>query len=157
MLQIGKKAPLNVQVMGKDEKEVSLKDFLGKYVVLYFYPKDMTPGCTTQACSFRDAEAELKKLGAVVIGVSKDGLKAHEKFTAKYELNFPLWADENHALADAFGVWGERKFMGRTYMGMSRSTFLIDPDGVIVHVWEKAKPEGHAGEVAAVLKNLLKQ
>lgn len=154
MLHIGDKAPLDVAVESEHGKQVTLKEFAGKYIVLFFYPKDMTPGCTTEACNFRDATAELQKLGAVVIGVSKDTTTSHEKFTKKHELNYPLLADTEHKLMDAFGVWGERKFMARTYMGTSRSTFLIDPQGTIVQVWEKADPKTHAEEVLDVMKSI---
>ena len=154
MLQIGEIAPQNVSVQNEVGESVTLSNFLGKYVVLFFYPKDMTPGCTTEACNFRDATHDLQKLGAVVLGVSKDTVASHGKFIKKHDLNYPLLADTEHTLMEAFGVWGKRSFMGKTYMGTSRSTFLIDPKGKIVHVWEKANPKEHAGEVLEVLKNL---
>jgi thioredoxin-dependent peroxiredoxin len=121
-----------------------------------FYPKDLTPGCTIEAEQFRDNEAAFKKLNARILGVSKDSCASHQKFKQKKELAFTLIADENHELMEAFGVWGERKFMGRTYMGTSRSTFLIDTDGTVAHVWETVKPLGHAAEVLAILKELQK-
>jgi len=126
---------------------VSLKDLRGQKVVLYFYPKDDTPGCTKEACSFRDAFAKFKKRGITILGVSPDKEKAHQKFIAKYELPFTLLVDTDHSIADAYGVWGEKKFMGRTYMGVHRTTFLIDEKGKIKKVFEKVKPEDHADEV----------
>ena len=126
---------------------IRLKDLRGKKVVLYFYPKDDTPGCTKEACSFRDAFSEYKKQGIEVIGVSTDSEASHKKFTAKYKLPFTLLADTDHSIADAYGVYGEKKFMGRTYMGVKRMTFLIDEKGKVKKVFEKVKPEEHAGEV----------
>ena len=126
---------------------VRLKDLRGQKVVLYFYPKDDTPGCTKEACSFRDAFTDLKKRGIKVLGVSVDSEASHKKFTAKYKLPFTLLADPDHSIADAYGVYGEKKFMGRTYMGVKRITFLIDEKGKIKKVFEKVKPEEHAREV----------
>jgi len=126
---------------------VSLKDLRGQKVVLYFYPKDDTPGCTKEACSFRDAFAKFKKRGITILGASPDSEKSHQKFATKYELPFTLLADKDHAIADSYGVWGEKKFMGRTYMGVHRKTFLIDEKGKIKKVFEKVKPEDHADEV----------
>lgn len=139
----------------KDEtgKTWKLSDLKGKPVVLYFYPKDDTPGCTTEACGFRDANAELAKLGAVVLGVSRDDAKSHEKFKQKFHLNFPLLVDEG-PLTEKYGTWVEKNMYGRKYMGIQRSTFLIGPDGKIAKVWPKVKPEGHADEVAAEIKDL---
>jgi len=128
---------------------VRLKDLKGQKVVLYFYPKDDTPGCTKEACSFRDAFSDFKKRDIKVLGVSPDREASHKKFTAKYELPFTLLADPDHAIADAYGVYGEKKFMGRTYMGVKRITFLIDEKGKIKKVFEKVKPEEHAREVLA--------
>jgi peroxiredoxin Q/BCP len=126
---------------------VRLKDLRGRKVVLYFYPKDDTPGCTKEACSFRDAFADFKQQGIEVVGVSVDSEASHKKFTAKYKLPFTLLADPDHSIADAYGVYGEKKFMGRTYMGVKRITFLIDEKGKIKKVFEKVKPEEHAREV----------
>jgi thioredoxin-dependent peroxiredoxin len=128
-------------------ESVSLKDFRGKKVVLYFYPKDDTPGCTKEACSFRDGFSKFKKRGITILGVSPDSEKSHQKFTAKYKLPFTLLADVDHSIADAYGVYGEKKFMGRTYMGIHRTTFLIDEKGKIKKVFEKVKPDDHADEV----------
>ncbi len=154
MLAVGKKAPM-ISIVGPEGKSVSLKDLKGSYVVLYFYPKDDTPGCTVEACAFRDDFAKIKKLGAQVIGVSGDSVASHEKFSKKFKLNFTLWSDPTHEFMASFGVWGEKKFMGRTYQGILRTTFLIDPHGVVRHVWEKVKPEGHAEEVYTVLHDLI--
>jgi peroxiredoxin Q/BCP len=128
-------------------EDVSLKDLRGQKVVLYFYPKDDTPGCTKEACSFRDAFSKFKKRGITILGVSPDSEKSHQKFATKYELPFTLLADKDHTIADAYGVWGEKKFMGRTYMGVHRKTFLIDEKGKIKKIFEKVKPEDHADEV----------
>jgi peroxiredoxin Q/BCP len=129
----------------------SLDDFRGKYVVLYFYPKDDTPGCTTEACNFRDDYSAYEKAGVVILGVSPDSPKSHAKFKQKFHLPFSLLADEDHAICEAYGVWGQKKFMGREYMGVLRTTFLIDPDGKVVKVFEDVKPANHSAEVLAAL------
>jgi peroxiredoxin Q/BCP len=126
---------------------VRLQDFRGQKVVLYFYPKDDTPGCTKEACSFRDAFSKFRKRGIQVFGVSPDGEASHKKFAAKYKLPFTLLADTDNAISDTYGVYGQKKFMGRTYMGVNRTTFLIDEKGKIKKVFEKVKPEEHASEV----------
>ena len=131
--------------------KISLADFKGKHVILYFYPRDDTPGCTKEACAFRDDYADFKKKGAVVLGVSKDSAKSHDKFRAKYRLPFTLLADEDKAIAQAYGAWGEKSFLGKKYMGMHRITFLIRPDGRIKRIWPKVKPAEHAAEVLAAL------
>ncbi len=146
MVKEGATAPA-FKTTNTDGESVSLKDLRGQKVVLYFYPKDDTPGCTKEACSFRDAYAKFKKRGITILGVSPDSEKAHQKFTAKYKLPFTLLADTDHSIADAYGVYGEKKFMGRTYMGVHRTTFLIDEKGKIKKVFEKVKPEDHANEV----------
>jgi peroxiredoxin Q/BCP len=131
--------------------EVTLSSLRGKPVVLYFYPKDDTPGCTAQACGIRDAYGEFQRAGAVVLGVSPDNERSHVKFREKYELPFTLLADTEHAVADRYGVWGEKKFMGKKYMGVNRSTFVIDADGNVKKVFEKVKPDTHADDVLAAL------
>lgn len=146
MLKEGTIAP-NFTAKDANGATVRLKDQRGQKVVLYFYPKDDTPGCTKEACSFRDAFADFKKRGIEVLGVSVDSEASHKKFTAKYKLPFTLLADSDHAIADAYGVYGEKKFMGRTYMGVKRITFLINEKGKIKKVFEKVKPEEHAREV----------
>jgi len=130
---------------------VSLADFKGKNVVLYFYPRDDTPGCTKEACAFRNHFAEFQKRGAVVLGVSTDPVKSHDKFIGKYKLPFTLLADEDKKIVEAYGVWGEKTFMWRKYVGTFRVTFLIGPDGRIRNIWPKVKPEEHAAEVLAAL------
>lgn len=130
---------------------VSLADYSGRTVVLYFYPKDDTPGCTKEACSFRDEEAAWKKKGVVVLGVSPDSPAAHAKFIQKHRLPFDLLADENHSVAEAYGVWVEKSMYGKKFMGVERSTFVIGPDGVLQAVLRKVKPEGHGAEVRALL------
>ncbi len=129
----------------------SLADAKGKNVVLYFYPKDDTPGCTKEACAFRDSFAEFKKRGAIVLGVSPDPVKSHDKFVEKFKLPFPLLADDEKKIVQAYGVWGEKSFMGRKYFGTFRVTFLIGPTGKIKKIWPKVKPEEHAAEVLAAL------
>jgi len=130
---------------------VSLADLRGKNVILYFYPKDDTSGCTKEACAFRDHFAEFKKRGAVVLGVSTDSVKSHDRFAGKYKLPFTLLADEDKEVVAAYGVWGEKSFMGRKYLGTHRVTFLIGPDGRIKKIWPQVKPEAHAAEVLAAL------
>jgi peroxiredoxin Q/BCP len=135
----------------QDGRQVTLGEFRGKNVILYFYPKDDTPGCTKEACAFRDDYAAFKKKGAIVLGVSTDSAKSHAKFAAKYELPFTLLADEDKNLVQSYGVWGEKSFMGRKYLGTHRVTFLIGPDGKIKRVWTEVKPQEHAREVLAAL------
>jgi peroxiredoxin Q/BCP len=132
-------------------EEVTLSSLRGQPVVLYFYPKDDTPGCTTQACGLRDAYAELQRAGAVVLGVSPDDERKHVKFKDKYQLPFTLLADTDHAVAERYGVWGEKKYMGRTYMGVKRWTFVIDADGTVKKVLPDVKPATHADLVLNVL------
>lgn len=132
--------------------ERRLSDYRGQPVVLYFYPKDDTPGCTTEACAFRDAYSEYTQAGVAVVGISPDKVKSHAKFKAKYRLPFTLLADENHAVCELYGVWGRKKFMGREYDGVFRTTFLIGSDGMIVKVFENVKPDGHSQEVLSALK-----
>jgi peroxiredoxin Q/BCP len=130
---------------------ISLAGLRGKNVILYFYPKDDTPGCTKEACGFRDQFAQFTQKGAVVLGVSIDSVKAHDKFIAKFDLPFALLADPEHKIVEAYGVWGEKRFMGRKYQGTHRVTFLIGPDGRIKRIWPKVKPEEHPAEVLAAL------
>lgn len=130
---------------------VSLADFKGRPVILYFYPRDDTPGCTKEACAFRDAFADFTAKGAVVLGVSADSVKSHDKFVKKFKLPFTLLADEDKRIVEAYGVWGEKSFMGRRYQGIHRVTFLIGCDGRIQKIWPKVKPEEHAAEVLAAL------
>src|SRR5882724_994136 len=127
--------------------KISLADFKGKNVILYFYPRDDTPGCTKEACAFRDHFADFKKRGAVVLGVSADSVKSHDKFVKKFKLPFTLLADEDKKIVEAYGVWGQKSFMGRKYMGIYRVTFLIGPDGRIKKIWPTVKPADHAKEV----------
>jgi peroxiredoxin Q/BCP len=143
---VGKKAPAFTLPASSGE-EVSLSDFLGKTIVLYFYPKDDTPGCTKEACDFRDAQRKFSSRKAVVLGVSPDSLKSHDKFIAKFELPFVLLADTDHAVAEAYGVWTEKSMYGRTYMGIERSTFVIGPDGKVKAIFRKVKVDGHVDEV----------
>ena len=130
----------------------SLAEFRGKVVVLYFYPNDETPGCTTEACSLRDDYSAYEKAGVVILGVSPDSPKSHAKFKAKYQLPFPLLADEEHKVCELYGVWGLKKFMGREYDGVFRTTFLIGPDGMIQRVYENVKPAEHSAELLAAIQ-----
>ena len=132
-------------------KNITLSELKGKWVVLYFYPKDDTSGCTTQACGFRDSFPRFGDLDAVILGVSPDGVASHQKFRAKYDLPFTLLADTDHAVAELYDVWKEKSMYGRKYMGIERTTFLIAPDGRIARVFAKVKPDGHAEEVAAAI------
>ncbi|MEY2428814.1 MAG: thioredoxin-dependent peroxiredoxin [Verrucomicrobiota bacterium] len=149
-LKEGDKAP-DFTAMTNDGGKVSLSDLKGKPVVLYFYPRDDTPGCTKEACAFRDEFASFKKKGAVVLGVSTDSGKSHDKFAAKYKLPFTLVADEDKRIVEDYGVWGQKSFMGRKYMGTHRVTFLIDPDGRIKKIWTDVKPAEHAKEILEAL------
>lgn len=153
MLSAGQKAP-SFAVPNQDGETISLDSLRGKPVVLYFYPKDDTPGCTIQACGLRDNWSAITATGAALFGVSPDGPGKHTKFRSKYELPFPLLADEDHELAEAFGAWGEKSMYGRKYQGILRTTFLLDGDGVIQHVIEKVKPKGHADQVLSLLKEM---
>jgi thioredoxin-dependent peroxiredoxin len=131
--------------------KVSLADFKGKNVILYFYPKDDTPGCTKEACAFRDGFAEFQKRGAVILGVSTDSAASHDKFVEKFKLPFPLLVDEDKKIVNAYSVWGDKSFLWRIYQGTRRLTFLIDGDGRIKKIWHKVKPDQHAAEVLAAL------
>ena len=151
MLQEGDIAPeLSLESGAGDT--IRLADLRGRRVVLFFYPKDDTSGCTKEACGFRDAKAELEALGVVVLGVSPDGVGSHGRFRDKYALNFPLLADTDHSVAEAYGAWGTKKLYGREYEGVLRSTFLIGADGRIEKIYRKVKPAGHADEVLADLE-----
>ena len=131
---------------------ISLADLRGKPVVLYFYPKDDTPGCTTEACEFRDNWTAVQRTGAVVLGISPDGVESHRRFREKFSLPYPLLADEDHAVADAYGAWGEKSMYGKKYSGVLRTTFIIDAAGSVRRVFEKVKPAGHAAEVLEALQ-----
>ena len=147
---VGRAAP-DFTLISDSGETVTLSSLKGSPVVLYFYPKDDTPGCTAQACGIRDAWAEFQATGAIVLGVSPDGEASHAKFKDKYDLPFPLLADTDHAVADAYGVWGEKTYAGRTYMGVHRSTFVIDADGNVAKAFPNVKPAEHADLVLAAL------
>ena len=149
-LKVGEKAPA-FTVATSGGGKISLADYLGKNVILYFYPRDDTPGCTKEACAFRDGFADFKKKGAVIFGVSPDSVKSHDKFVEKFKLPFTLLADEDKKIVNDYGVWGEKSFMGKKYLGVYRVTFLIGPDGKIKKIWPTVKPEEHAAEVLAAL------
>lgn len=150
MLKVGDTAPA-FTLESDSAGTISSAALAGKRYVIYFYPKDDTSGCTTEACEFRDSWRAVQATGAVVLGVSPDGVASHQKFKKKYELPFTLLVDEDHALAEAYGAWGEKSMYGRKYFGVLRKTFLIDGRGKITHVFPKVKPRGHAAEVLAAL------
>jgi peroxiredoxin Q/BCP len=150
-LGVGEKAPL-FTLPASTGPDISLQDLAGKTVVLYFYPRDNTPGCTTEACGFRDTYGVLKSLGVEVLGVSADSLGAHRRFTETYHLPFPLLSDVDKAVATAYGAWGEKRVRGRTVVGMNRMTLLIDATGTIEHIWPTVKAAGHAAEVLAAVQ-----
>ncbi len=137
-----------------DGKTVKLSDFKGKTVVLYFYPKDDTPGCTKEACAFRDRLSEIQALGAVVLGVSADDVAKHVAFTEKYSLNFPLLADTDHAVCEKYGAWREKNMYGKVSMGIQRSTYIIGPDGKVARLWKKVSVDGHDEQVIEALKEI---
>lgn len=146
--------PKDFELADQNGQVHKLSQYLGRFVVVYFYPKDDTPGCTAEACSFRDKFAELKKMGVTVLGISKDGPAAHKKFAAKYQLNFPILSDESKEVIKAFGAWGEKKFMGKTFEGTLRKTFLIGPDGEIKKVYENVNPINHAAEIIKDIQSI---
>lgn len=150
-VQVGKTVP-DFTLPASNGKDVSLSDFRGRKVVLYFYPKDMTPGCTAESCDFRDYNAQFKELGAEVIGISPDDLVSHGKFIEKHKLPFLLLSDTEHRVCELFGVWKEKKMFGKTYMGVERSTFLIDEQGVLIREWRGVKVDGHVQEVLEAVK-----
>ena len=152
MLTIGDKIPkFNATI--DNNQTFNFTDTLGQNLVLYFYPKDNTPGCTKEACAFRDLHAEFRDAGAVVVGVSIDPVKAHQKFINKFKLPFTLLADESKEIVTKYGVWGPKQFMGRTFDGIHRITFLIDPKGTILKIWPKVKPEPHPAEVLECIRD----
>ena len=152
-LSVGSQAPI-FTLLNQQEQPVSLNDFLGKKVLVYFYPKALTPGCTTQACGLRDSKSELDELGLVVLGISPDTPKKLAQFIEKKNLNFTLLSDPDHKIAEKFGVWGEKKFMGKTYDGIHRISFLIDENGKIIHVFDKFKTKEHHQIIVDYLRSL---
>lgn len=143
------------EALASNGETMKLADFRGKNIVFYFYPKDMTPGCTTQACDFRDQHESFAELDAIIIGVSPDPLQRHEKFIDKYGLPFLLLADEDHQIAESYGVWKLKKNFGKEYMGIERSTFIIDREGKIVKIWRKVKVKGHVEEALTFIRENL--
>jgi len=150
-IQAGTPAP-NFSLDDESGTRRSLSDYRGARVVLYFYPKDDTPGCTTESCNFRDDYSSYVDASIVILGVSPDSVKSHSQFKDKFKLPFPLLADLTHAVCESYGVWGEKKFMGKEYMGVLRTTFLIDDNGVISHVFENVRPDEHSAEILAMVK-----
>ena len=156
MLKINIKAP-NFELLSTSKKKYSLKDSIGKYIVIYFYPKDDTPGCTIETNDFNTMLPKFKKLECEIYGISKDGLKSHNKFKDKYKIKFDLLADEKLKILKKYKVWGKKKFMGREYMGINRTTFLINKKGKIIKIWENVKVKDHAKEVLETLKIFIKK
>jgi thioredoxin-dependent peroxiredoxin len=154
MLKIGDTAPLNINIFDEQENSVNLKQLLGSKSVIYFYPKDNTPGCTKEACSFRDYNIQLKKIGVKVIGISADSVKSHQNFKEKHQLNFELWSDPEKKLIQAFGAIGEKNMFGKKFLGIKRSTFALDETGKIIKVWTKVNTETHAQEIFDFFANL---
>jgi peroxiredoxin Q/BCP len=152
MLEVGQLAP-DFSLYNQDEKKISLKDYLGKNVILYFYPKDDTSGCTKEACSFRDNIPKFSKADAVILGISPDSVKSHKKFSEKYKLPFNLLADEEKKVIEKYGVWKEKSMYGKKYMGVERTTFIIDEKRKIKKIFNKVKVDGHETEVLEVLKD----
>ena len=148
------KAP-DFKLPDQEGKNHSLSDYRGKWLVLYFYPKDFTPGCTKEACAFRDARQEFDKRGVKIVGISKDTVALHKKFAEKYRLNFPLLADHEHQVIEAYGAWGKKKFMGREFFGILRSTFLINPKGEIVKEYKNVNPITHSSEILRDLEKFV--
>jgi peroxiredoxin Q/BCP len=155
-LEEGSKAPA-FTLKDQHGKSIKLSDYKGSPVVVYFYPKDDTPGCTKEACAFRDQHADLQQLGAVVLGVSPDDSASHSKFASKYELNFPLLADIEHQVAEKFGAWREKNMYGKVSLGIQRSTFLIDATGKVAKVWKRVQVDGHDQQVLTALRELVAQ
>ena len=155
MLKINTKAPI-LNLRSTSGNSYSIKDSIGKYVVLYFYPKDDTPGCTIETNDFNKLLTKFKKLNCDVFGISKDDLKSHKKFKEKYKIKFDLLADDEIKIVKSYKVWAKKKFMGREFMGVIRSTFLIDPKGKIVKIWDNVKVKDHAKEVLEILKDIQK-
>ena len=153
MISIGDNAP-QFTLSTNGEGQFSLADAAGKYLILYFYPKDDTPGCTKEAIGFSEASASFDAQNAMVVGVSRDTAKKHDKFVGKYDLRIPLISDAEGGLCEAFGTWVEKSMYGKTYMGIERATFLISPDGKVLHIWRKVKVPGHVEEVLAQLQSL---
>jgi len=153
MVEEGRKAPA-ITLKDQNAEKVSLNDFKGKNIILYFYPKDNTSGCTKEACNFRDDFPNLEKLNAVILGVSPDSVESHKKFAAKYKLPFSLLSDENKEVIEKYGVWKEKSMYGRKYMGVERSTFIIDKNGIIKKIFRKVKVADHNKELSEVLKDL---
>lgn len=151
LLQPGTQAP-EFTLQDENGEERKLSDYRGQPLVLFFYPKDDTPGCTTEVCNFRDDYTAYQEAGVTILGISPDSVKSHTKFKNKFDLPFTLLADEGHRVCDAYGVWGPKKFMGREYEGVLRTTYLIDKDGVISHVFENVKPADHSVEVLEALR-----
>lgn len=154
MLNVGAKAPLFC-LQNENDDEVCLEDFLGKWIVIYFYPKDMTPGCTTEACDFTESFHEFKDMNAEIIGISPDAPKSHSRFREKYNLEHILLSDPEHVVLEKYGVWQLKKMYGKEYMGVVRSTFLVDPQGKITKIWEKVKVKNHVEEVKGSLNDLI--
>lgn len=157
MLKQNSKIPQNVKLFDEKGNETSMDQYLGQKLLIYFYPKNNTPGCTIEAKTFRDLNDSIQNMGVKVLGVSKDSFKSHQNFKNKLGLNFELLSDPDHKLQEAFGVWQERRMMGKTYWGTVRSTFLVDEAGTIIKVWPRVKPQEHAQEVLSYIEKYQKK
>jgi len=157
MLSVNDTIPTSIKVINEEGEEVDLSQYLEKLLVIYFYPKDNTPGCTVEARAFRDLNRKLEKMGARVVGVSKDSFRSHQNFKKKLGLNFELLSDPEHKLQEAFGVWQEKRMMGRNYWGAVRATFLVDKKGKVLKVWPRVKPQDHAQEVLNYVESIQKK
>jgi len=155
MRQIGQSIDINLELTNSRGVKVKLEKILNQEInIVYFYPKDGTPGCTLEACEFRDANSEINALGAQIIGISKDNDKSHNQFTDKYKLNFELYSDSDNLVQNDFGVWLEKSMFGKSYMGTQRSTFILNKSGKVLHVWDKVNPLGHSQDVLNIIKKL---
>jgi peroxiredoxin Q/BCP len=152
MLTVGQKAP-DFSIKTDDGSEFKLSNHFGKKVIVYFYPKDDTPGCTTEACDFRESISQFNQLGCVIIGISRDSIESHKKFKEKYSLNFPLGSDENGDVCRLYGTWTEKSMFGKKYFGVQRSTFLINEEGIVTHTWPKVSVSNHIKEILSALKS----
>ena len=157
MLEVNNKVPLDIAVKNQQNEEVTLKDYVGQYLVIYFYPRNNTPGCTKEAISFRDMHDEFSNLGVKVIGVNKDSVESHVKFSKKYDLTFELLSDQPGVLLDAFGAIKQKNMFGKSFVGIVRSTFIIDPDGTIIKIFQEVKVEDHTQIILDFLKKTIKK
>jgi len=156
-MEVNQLAPLDIVVKNSNGEDVSLKDLSGQYSVIYIYPKDNTPGCTVEACTFRDANDDIEALGVKVIGISKDSPESHQEFSTQHKLNFDLWSDQDGKLIEALGAFGEKKMFGKTFLGIKRSTYILDKEGKVIKIYKTVKPKEHADQVLKFLQGILEK